>query len=1083
MSERERAGSSPASRTGRGPHPVGVRWERLELDGLPGLPALDLRFPAGLATLVRPNEWGKSSVVAGLTAVLYGAGGEADAGLAGAAGSATGTATGSATGSATGTATDTAPATGSRGSVGRLTFVGVDGVRYRLERDLATDEGRLWRLGDGDGGSDRETGEAVAGETLAAEVARVVGLGEKLAYLESFCVTQPLPRADGLSVEVQRLLVGAGRAGVERALARLEAEARRRTRGGGLGLEDATEPGELERCQTELAQLEARLQDGREAADGAQEAARALAEAEARRAQHQAEAERLERESELLRRFLARWRSYQERLDAERAAVQSLARAETLQAEAARAHTRVGQVWPELAEAPEDGEALLVALVSAERAASEAARACDTAERALEEAKETSKRRSRELERFLAGAPFDDGDDGLTLAGVRELRAGADQASADWHAFRRREEGVASARAALRPYAMLALAPEQDRGLLRRYDYEAEARVRSVEGLENAAREARAERRRLLVPDPSLPNDLEAEALRAALAAPPRRLRRGVLQAVSGLALGGAVYLIAQSVASAAAAAGLGLVGALGIAALLRPATIGGARLKRFRGLTRPELGELLMRYDAWRAEPAPTRRDVSRLENEVEAARQQLHAFQRRMQPYQEAYPEPGAAFDAFRETQRTLLQREEVHRELCSRTFGVAPAEVPGRSPLAMPAPWPRLAAFVEARGGRAQTLAQLCEALTGLGDDAWYEVQGAAAARDEARRAFKAERERLRREVAVADTVLEEREASYTALRGELLAADKAREAATVPVQALLEGGGVGAEALLGRWHEREQAVQAAERSFDALASLLDAADCESLDALVGRVEKRADEVKEERAALEALAAERDDLPGVEDALDRPRMLDRLEALDERLAFERSARQAAEADVFEGTRELAAFRAKPTVNLARAELQREALLARRAGLEAEVEALAHAHIALRAAVREFQGSYRQRLEELVSGHVARLTAREGRAVRLGADFTVEVLEPDGAAVPPERLSRGAQDQLLLALRLAIADHVADDVRLPLVLDDPFLGWDAERLEQLRASLERVARERQVLLLSVDPRFESWGEPVAED
>ena len=86
-------------------------------------------------------------------------------------------------------------------------------------------------------------------------------------------------------------------------------------------------------------------------------------------------------------------------------------------------------------------------------------------------------------------------------------------------------------------------------------------------------------------------------------------------------------------------------------------------------------------------------------------------------------------------------------------------------------------------EARGGRAHSVSALCDSLAGLGEEAWQQVLAAASERDEARQAFRAERERLRREVAVADTVLEEREATYTALRGDLLEAERAREHAEV------------------------------------------------------------------------------------------------------------------------------------------------------------------------------------------------------------------------------------------------------------------------------------------------------------
>ena len=1065
---RSRARSGGAGSARAGPHPVGVLWERLELPATDTLEARTLRFPEGLGTLVRPNEWGKSSAVRGLTDVLFG-----PREVAG--------------------ATDRASATG------RLVFVGIDGVRYRLERDLTSGAAVLLREASepeaGSDGGPEPSADAGVGETAAWEpieaagetglreaLARVIGLSERDAFVQSFCVNQPLPRPERLSAEVQRLLVGSGRGGVERALDRLEEEIAARTRNGhAWGLPDGGDDGELERCDARLAEIERSLEVGREAADGAQGTARALADAEARRSQHQEEAARLEREAEGLRAYLARRRAFDERLEAHRAAAQTLARAEALQAEAARAHAHVGAVWPDLADAPEDGEARLAALMAAERTLVEARVALQAAERMRETAQRTVSERSRELERHVTRAPFQDDDEGLTVEAVRELRAGGEQAVTDWRAFLRRDEGVSEARSALRPYAMLALAPEQDRALLRRYDYEAEARVRSVEGLEAAVREARAERRRLLVPDPELPNELEADALRAALAAPARRTRAIAAQVSVSLLLGVAVFWVARQGLGGGVSAGLGLLVAIGVGALLRPPSLAGPQARRFRGRNRAELERLMARYDAWQKQPVPTRRDVLRLENEMEAAREQLRAFQRRMQPYQEAYPEPGSAFDAFRDAQRTLLQREEVHRELSIRTFGVAPEAVKGRSPLDMPAPWPRLAAFAEARGGRAQSVAELCAFLEGAGGASWDDVLQAAEGRDEARRALRADRERLRRDVAVAETVLEEREATATRSRVELQAAEATREEHVAPLEDLLEGSGGDAEELLRRWRERDQAIQEAERSFDALASVLDAADCESVEALRERVAGREAEVEEERQAIDVLVVDGSELPSADEPIDRPRLLDRLEALEDRVGFERSARQAAEAEVYEHTRELAALQAKPVVNLVKAEKERLALLAARRELMVEIEALSTAHAELRASVRDFQGSYRERLENLASQHLAALTEREGRGVRLLDDFAVRVLEPDGRDLSPERLSQGAQDQLALALRLAIADHVADDVRLPLVLDDPFLHCDAARRERLRVALERVARERQVILMSHDATFEAWGAPVA--
>lgn len=1072
MSRRGRAGSASRRRSSEGGarNPVGVRWERLEVEDVAPLAALDLRFPEGLATLIRPNEWGKSRVVQALVAALYGPaldgrGGESRSGE--------------------GRSGDGTDVLGS-GRV-RLTFVGADGVPYRLERDLASGDARLTRsravAGEAHEDGDWQPVEDDEAGDLSRLLGVVVGVSDREAFVQSFCLTQPLPPVERLGAEVQRLLVGSGRGGVERALASLEDEIVWRTRdASSWGLEPGDEDGALERQAARIEALDAALRDGRDAADGVQEVSRALAEAETRRERHREEAVRIETEAERLRAYLAGRRALEQHRGAERATALTLARAEALQVEAAEAHARAGEVWPELAEAPDDGEAQLAALMAAERSLEAITSDVATAERALDTARRAARERGRELERHAARAPTPDDDEGLTVDAVREMRAGAEQVVADWRAFLHREEGVAEARAALRPYAMLALAPEQDRGLLRRYDYEAESRVRAVEGLEAAVRESRAERRRLLVPDPSLPNDLEAEALRAALRAPSRWPRPAVTRAGAGALAGAATFWLGVQAVGIAAAAGVGTLVALGAVALVRPAPIGGQRLRRFRGRTRAELEELQARYDAWRSQPVPTRRDVARLESEMESARDQLRAFQRRMQPYQEAFPEPGTAFDAFREAQRTVLQREEVHRELSIRTFGVAPDEVEGRSPLDMPSPWPQLAVFAEARGGRPHSVAELCAFLAEVGTAAWDEVLEAARARDEARRAYRAERERLRREVAVADTVLEERDATATALRAELRSAERAREAEAEPLTELLQRAGGEADELLRRWRERDGALQAAERSFDALASLLDAADCESLDVLRERARRLEEAVREEQQAVEALAGAQADLPAASEPVDRARLLDRLEALEDRLAFERAAREAAEAEVYESTRALAVLQAKPVVNLAKAEAERGALMRRQQRLQGEVEALAVAHRELRAAVRDFQGSYRERLERLASEHVAALTGRDGRRLRLLDDFAVRVIEPDGSERSAVELSRGAQDQVAFALRLAIADHVADDVRLPLVLDDPFLHWDADRLELARATLERVARQRQVVLLSHDAAFAAWGEAVTE-
>lgn len=64
---------------------------------------------------------------------------------------------------------------------------------------------------------------------------------------------------------------------------------------------------------------------------------------------------------------------------------------------------------------------------------------------------------------------------------------------------------------------------------------------------------------------------------------------------------------------------------------------------------------------------------------------------------------------------------------------------------------------------------------------------------------------------------------------------------------------------------------------------------------------------------------------------------------------------------------------------------------------------------------------------------------------------------------------LSRGTRDQLYLALRLALADEVtAGGEILPLILDDPLVNFDDNRLASSLAMIGAVAGQRQVIMLT---------------
>lgn len=69
---------------------------------------------------------------------------------------------------------------------------------------------------------------------------------------------------------------------------------------------------------------------------------------------------------------------------------------------------------------------------------------------------------------------------------------------------------------------------------------------------------------------------------------------------------------------------------------------------------------------------------------------------------------------------------------------------------------------------------------------------------------------------------------------------------------------------------------------------------------------------------------------------------------------------------------------------------------------------------------------------------------------------DSSLRVLTPHGEPVSPEVLSRGAQEQLYLALRLAhVQNHAAQALPLPVIMDDVLVNFDPERVDRTAFAL----------------------------
>jgi hypothetical protein len=174
--------------------------------------------------------------------------------------------------------------------------------------------------------------------------------------------------------------------------------------------------------------------------------------------------------------------------------------------------------------------------------------------------------------------------------------------------------------------------------------------------------------------------------------------------------------------------------------------------------------------------------------------------------------------------------------------------------------------------------------------------------------------------------------------------------------------------------------------------------------------------------------------------------------------------------------------AWRPDARVNLADHELEMAERRRELDTLRRRRDAAAAAWHLLGEAIEEFQSTHREDLERGLDERFRSITGRARRRVLIAPSLEIALAE-EGSQYGDEQLSQGARDQLAFCVRLAVADLVAGEIVMPMILDDPFVHSDASRLDRIREALEATAKGRQLLVLTHDQRLAAWGLPVGTD
>lgn len=152
-----------------------------------------------------------------------------------------------------------------------------------------------------------------------------------------------------------------------------------------------------------------------------------------------------------------------------------------------------------------------------------------------------------------------------------------------------------------------------------------------------------------------------------------------------------------------------------------------------------------------------------------------------------------------------------------------------------------------------------------------------------------------------------------------------------------------------------------------------------------------------------------------------------------------------------------------------------EREAqLLSRRDELQLEYDAIALAMEVLSQADTDLQNRFSPALGEKSAEIFTKLTCGKYNRVLLDRDMTPSAQEADRLA-PHEAalLSRGASDQLYLAVRLAVCQLVLPpEQAAPIILDDALVNFDDERMAATLDYLLELSAQRQILLFTCQRR-----------
>ncbi|WP_040210682.1 hypothetical protein [Clostridium polynesiense] len=143
----------------------------------------------------------------------------------------------------------------------------------------------------------------------------------------------------------------------------------------------------------------------------------------------------------------------------------------------------------------------------------------------------------------------------------------------------------------------------------------------------------------------------------------------------------------------------------------------------------------------------------------------------------------------------------------------------------------------------------------------------------------------------------------------------------------------------------------------------------------------------------------------------------------------------------------------------------------------LEKRLKVIETAIETLSESFKEIQKSFAPLLNKEVSSIFKVITHNKYNEIKVSEEYSLVLRDiEENTLFNAEYLSSGTFEQIYLSLRIAMINLIFKDKRVPIILDDAFVQYDDERLNNALKVIVELSRHKQIILFSCQKREEEF-------